>query len=123
MLGLPQDRLGENFGELAIESARLTSDVVMAFRRHVRSCAKLPGELSPSDNVRVVLRVAMRPDGRLATDPELVSASASAKGPALMKATISALQACQPYAMLPADRYQEWRLLDLSFTPADLSGG
>jgi len=123
MLGLPQDRLGENFDTLAIQSARLTSDVVMAFRRHVRSCAKLPAELSPTDNVRVVLRVAMRSDGRLATDPELVSASASSKGPALMQATISALQACQPYAMLPVDRYNEWKLLDLSFTPADLAGG
>ena len=123
MLGLPQDRLGENFDRLASESARLTSDVVMAFRRHVRSCAKLPAELSPTDNVRVVLRVAMRSDGRLATDPELVSASASSKGPALMQATISALQACQPYAMLPVDRYNEWKLLDLSFTPADLAGG
>lgn len=123
MLGLPQDRVGENFDELAIESARLNSDAVKAFRRHVRSCAKLPAELSPSDNVRVVLRVAMKPDGRLATEPELVSASASSKGPALMQATISALQACQPYAMLPADRYNEWKLLDLSFTPADLAGG
>ena len=123
MLGLPQERLGENFDALAIESARLNSDVVTAFRRHVRNCAKLPGELSASDNVRVVLRVAMRSDGRLATEPELVSASASSKGPALMQAMISALQACQPYAMLPADRYNEWKLLDLSFTPADLSGG
>jgi hypothetical protein len=32
---------------------------------------------------------------------------------------MKALQACQPYAMLPADRYREWKVLDLNFTPQD----
>ena len=41
------------------------------------------------------------------------------KGPLLMQGAISALHACQPYAMLPADRYGEWKVLDLSFTPQD----
>ena len=31
-------------------------------------------------------------------------------------------EACQPYAMLPADRYGEWKVLDLSFTPQDFAG-
>jgi hypothetical protein len=38
------------------------------------------------------------------------------KGPLLMQGAIKALEACQPYAMLPADRYGEWKVLDLSFT-------
>jgi hypothetical protein len=40
----------------------------------------------------------------------------------LMQGAVTALQACQPYAMLPADRYGEWKVLDLSFTPQDFSG-
>jgi hypothetical protein len=52
----------------------------------------------------------------------LIEASASAKGPALMQSAIGALAACQPYAMLPADRYGEWKVLDLSFTPQDFGG-
>jgi len=40
----------------------------------------------------------------------------------LMQGAIKALQACQPYAMLPADRYGEWKVLDLSFTPQDFAG-
>jgi hypothetical protein len=32
---------------------------------------------------------------------------------------VSALMACQPFAMLPPDRYREWRVLELSFTPQD----
>jgi hypothetical protein len=65
----------------------------------------------------------MTPDGKLATDPILIEASASIKGPALMQSAISALQACQPYAMLPADKYGEWKVLDLGFTPQDFTGG
>ena len=60
-------------------------------------------------------------DGRLAADPILTEASASMKGPLLMQCAISALQACQPYAMLPRDRYGEWKVLDLDFTPRDFA--
>jgi hypothetical protein len=44
------------------------------------------------------------------------------KGPLLMQSAISALEACQPYAMLPADKYPEWKTLDLVFTPQDFTG-
>jgi hypothetical protein len=67
--------------------------------------------------------VLMTPDGRLAAEPILIEASASMKGPLLMQGAIRALQACQPYAMLPTDRYGEWKVLDLSFTPQDFTSG
>ena len=66
--------------------------------------------------------VFMTPEGKLAADPVLIEASASAKGPLLMQSAIAALEACQPYQMLPADRYGEWKVLDLSFTPQDFAG-
>jgi hypothetical protein len=40
-----------------------------------------------------------------------------------MRGAIDALEKCQPYAMLPADRYDQWRMLDLSFAPKDFRGG
>ena len=42
--------------------------------------------------------------------------------PEIGRGAISALQACQPYTMLPKDRYGEWKVIDLSFTPQDFSG-
>ena len=129
ILGLPPDlpqppsrsgaKAGDDFDAPAIESADIGSSPVTEFRRHLRTCSKLPADLKASDDVKVKLRVFMTRDGRLATDPVLIEASASAKGPLLMQGAISALQACQPYAMLPADRYGEWKVLDLSFTPRD----
>ena len=116
---LPQGRSDEAFDGPASKAADIASSLVAEFRRHLKTCSKLPGSIAPSDKVRIVLRVLMTPDGKLATEPVLVEASASAKGPILMQGAISALQACQPYAMLPADRYGEWKVLDLGFTPQD----
>ena len=111
----------DNFDAPATKSADIASTLIAAFRRHLKTCSKLPASLSGADDVKVKLRVLMTPDGRLAAEPILIEASASMKGPLLMQGAIRALQACQPYAMLPADRYGEWKVLDLSFTPQDFS--
>jgi len=112
----------DNFDGAATQEADITSSVVAAFRRHLKTCLKLPPSLAASDDVKVKLRVMMTPRGTLAADPILIEASASMKGPLLMQGAVKALQACQPYAMLPADRYGEWKVLDLSFTPQDFGG-
>jgi len=130
MLGLPPElpaeppkgRAGDDFDGPASKTADIESSLVTKFRRHLRTCSKLPGSIAASDKLKITLRVLMTPDGKLAADPILIEASASAKGPALMQSAIAALEACQPYAMLPADRYGEWKTLDLSFTPQDFSG-
>jgi hypothetical protein len=119
---LPQARAGDPFDAPASKAADVASSLVTEFRRHLKTCAKLPASVAPSDRIRIKLRVLMTIEGKLAAEPILIEASASAKGPALMQSAIGALQACQPYAMLPADRYGEWKVLDLSFTPQDFSG-
>ena len=113
----------DNFDGPATEAADIASTLITHFRRHLKTCSKLPASLSGADDVKVKLRVLMTPDGRLAAEPILIEASASMKGPLLMQGAIRALQACQPYAMLPADRYGEWKVLDLSFTPRDFTSG
>ena len=126
MLGLPSTELppepAETGGGEAAESAKIARSDVDKLRAHLRRCATLPGGVARSDKVRIVMRIALTPDGRLASPPALIEASASAKGPALMQAASKALQDCQPYAMLPREKYREWRVLDLSFTPADFNG-
>lgn len=122
LLGLPQDRPGEGFDAPATEQADVGASPIAEFRRHLKTCSTLPKEITASDKVAIKLRVLMTPDGRLAAEPLLIEASASMKGPLLMQSAISALQSCQPYAMLPADKYNEWKVLDLSFTPQDFGG-
>ena len=134
MLGLPQTLKpnpppagsGDKPADAAVDPtsgpADIASSLVAEFRRHLRTCSKLPSSIASSDRLKIKLRVFLSPEGRLAAEPALIEASASTKGPALMQGAIGALQACQPYAMLPADRYGEWKVLDLYFTPQDFSG-
>jgi hypothetical protein len=119
MLGLPPDTPGDGFDAAASATADIAPSLVSEFRRHLKTCSKLPETIAPSDKIKIKLRVLMTPRGKLAAEPVLIEASASTKGPALMQSAIRALEACQPYAMLPADRYGEWKVLDLSFTPLD----
>lgn len=121
-LGLPALR-GGDFDTLAFSAARVSTDDVAKFRERLKTCSVLPDSVAPTDKVTIRLRASFLPDGTLASAPLLIEASASAKGPLLMKAAIDALAACQPYSVLPPDKYAEWKVLDLAFTPRDFGGG
>jgi hypothetical protein len=103
-------------------TAALKSSVVAEFKRHLKTCSKLPDSVAPSDHIMVKLRVFMTHDGRLAADPVIGGGSANIKAINLLQSAIAALKDCQPYTMLPADRYGEWKVLDLDFTPKDFLG-
>ena len=40
----------------------------------------------------------------------------------LVQAATQAFKACQPYA-LPAEKYNEWKTLDITLSPRDMAGG
>jgi len=94
---------------------------VVMLRNRLRTLEQHVNSAELSDDVKVKLRLFLTPAGRLASEPVLIEASASLKGPLLMQSAIKALEACQPYAMLPADRYGEWKVIDLSFAPKDFA--
>jgi len=121
-LGLPA-RPGGDFDTMAFSAAKVSTDDIARFREHLKTCSVLPASVAPTDKVTIRLRASFLPDGTLASAPLLIEASASAKGPLLMQAAIEALAACQPYTVLPADKYNEWKVLDLGFTPRDFRGG
>jgi hypothetical protein len=117
--GLLQDRPGDGFDALASDKADVASSLVTEFRRHLRTCSKLPASIAPTDNITIKLRVLMTPEGKIAAKPVVVEGTANLKGLNLGQSAIDALVACQPYTMLPVDRYGEWKVLDLSFKPQD----
>ena len=130
MLGLPEtlpplaksaDNHDDDKDAGSTATSNLATDLVTAFRDHLRSCSRLPASISSADNVRVKLRVIMRPDGRLAAEPDVIEVVSPLKALQLKQAAVTALAACQPYGMLPPDRYREWRVLELSFTPQDFT--
>lgn len=116
----PKDALKDDGGD-ANDSigAKLPPEVIAELRRHLRTCSKLPAGVAPTDAVRIKLRAMLATDGTLARPPILIEAPPSAKGVAIVESAKSALQDCQPYKMLPVDKYEEWKVMDLSFTPGD----
>jgi hypothetical protein len=131
MLGLPEalppsvlsadagDKKGD--GGDAAAKAEVGTDMVTAFRGRIRECSKLPPSLSPSDDLMIKLRILMTRDGRLAAQPMVKEGSASLKAVDLRDGAVAALSACQPYTMLPPERYDEWKVIDLTFTPRDFN--
>lgn len=115
----PKDDGGDAKDSIA---AKLPAEIIAALRSHLRSCAKLPAGLAPTDNVHIKLRTVFATDGTLAREPILLEAPPSTKGVTLVKSAMSALQNCQPYKMLPANLYEEWKVLDLPFSPRDFGG-
>ena len=119
VLGLPD---GDG-GSIALQKADIAALDIAAFKRHLKTCARLPASVAAGDEVKIVLRVLMSPNGRLRGEPEVMEARNSRKAPALIRAATDALKACQPYTMLPVEKYAEWKMLDLVFTPGEFSGG
>lgn len=96
--------------------SNLTAEQIAALKAQVGKCWVVPEGVPRTAGFEILLRIALRPDGRLAAAPELISAPASHAGPPLVASAKQALEQCQPYAMLPADKYQDWKVIDLSFT-------
>lgn len=117
---VPKDGLKDDGGDAKDSiGAKLPPEVIAELRRRLRSCSKLPAGVAPTDAVHIKLRAVLATDGTLARPPILIEAPPSAKGVAIVKSAMSALQDCQPYKMLPVDKYDEWKVMDLSFTPGD----
>ncbi len=127
MLHLPKPQSGselhkDEFDAPALTRAKLSSDDIAAFRAQVTQCWTAPPGFNAAQRLRMVIRLSLEPGGALSDEPMLVEASASPGGPAFLKSLVAALQRCQPYR-LPAEKYQEWRVLDVVFSPQLLTGG
>jgi hypothetical protein len=110
------------FDAPAEKTANLSAADIAALKAHVRKCAALPAGMSAAEKLRIVVRLSLKPDGGLKARPMLLEASASRYGPALAQSVMAALNQCQPYNLFPADKYAEWQVLDISFSPRDLGG-
>jgi hypothetical protein len=122
-LALLGGRLGGGFAAPPIGAVQPDYDFTLSFRERVSSCSSIPAGMDVGDKISVTLRVSLNRDGTLATTPQALSPIASPKARALMEGAIEALQKCQPYTMLPPDRYKDWKSIDLTFFPMNFSGG
>lgn len=119
LIGLPV--AGPSGGGPSDYQADLTRDQIAAFASHLQSCWTSSAEIADDPRLYVVIRVSLRRDGSLAANPEVVAGSASMSALALKQSAVNALKHCPAYGDLPPDKYDQWRLLDLRFTPSGIS--
>jgi hypothetical protein len=125
MLNLPTDTVTSLAAPPSENKSNLASEEIAEFKAQVSKCWVAPAGVPSTPGFDVLIRIALNPDGTLGAAPELIRAPASLAGPPLVDSAKRALRKCQPYGALPADKYKDWKILDLTFTaqgPAGLSG-
>lgn len=96
--------------------SNLASEEIAALKAQVAKCWVAPDGAPRAAGFDIVIRIALKPDGSLGAAPELIRAPASLAGPPLVASAKQALQQCQPFTGLLAEKYQDWKILDLAFT-------
>jgi hypothetical protein len=125
MLNLPTDTAASLVAPPSESKSNLAREEIAKFKAQLSKCWVVPDGVPSTPGFDVLIRIALTPDGRLGAKPELIRAPASLAGPPLVESAKRALQQCQPYASLPADKYLDWKILELTFTaqgPSGLSG-
>lgn len=126
-LALPGGAVGYEHPGEATEKPNITDEVIAAFRKHLKTCSILPAGVGAG--ARFTLRIQLNPDGTLTKgldqNPHAVGViyGVSSGSGELWMAAMAAVRKCQPYKMLPPDRYEEWKTLDLTFTRENFGGG
>jgi outer membrane biosynthesis protein TonB len=108
---------------IGAQDARLSQSEIDALRARISNCWSPPPGINANSRLYVVLRVLFKTDGSMVQAPTLVEGSASPLGPALAESAKRALLLCQPFTMLRAEHYDQWKDLELKFDPHELLGG
>ena len=100
----------------------MTFNEIDALRAKISQCWNPPVGGLGADAIKVKLRMALRPDGSLSREPQVVNRVGSPYFQAAADAAVRAVMLCQPYE-LPAKKYALWRDMILNFDPREMFGG
>jgi outer membrane biosynthesis protein TonB len=107
-------------GILNGQAALLSQTEIDALRQRLKQCWNPPAGAADAGKLYVMMRVALRRDGSVASSPELVAGSPSVLGPAMAESARRAILTCQPFTMLKPEHYDQWNVMDLKFDPSDM---
>ena len=100
-------------------AAALSLSELDALKRRISECWSPPVGAANAQDVRVLIRVAFKPDGSVAAAPELLGGTFSPYGPALAESAMRAILRCQPYKMLRPETYDVWKDIEMTFDLKD----
>jgi outer membrane biosynthesis protein TonB len=109
--------LGGGFAAPPVDTNAPGYDWTMPFRERVGMCSKRPEGAEPGDKFSIKIRISFNRDGTLESPPRLLVPTPSAKQRALMESAVDALQTCQPFTMLPPEKYRQWKTMEVYVIP------
>jgi hypothetical protein len=109
--------LGSGFAAPPVDTNVSDYNWTAPFRERVGSCSKKPEGVEPGDKITIKIRISFKRDGTVAALPRLLVPAPSAKQQALMDSAVDALERCQPFTMLPPERYKQWKTMEVYVTP------
>jgi hypothetical protein len=106
----------------------MTISELDAFSAAVERCWTIPAGARNAQNLRVTIRLFLTQDGNLLRAPEVVDAARMNRAGeetfrAAAESAMRAVQRCAPYRMLPAQKYDTWREIEMNFDPRTVLGG
>jgi len=109
--------LGGGFAAPPVDTNVPGYDWTAPFRERVGLCSKVREGVEPDDKVSIKIRISFNRDGTLVSPPRLLVPAPTAKQQALMESAVDALERCQPFTMLPAEKYKQWKTMVVYVTP------
>ncbi|MCF4099690.1 cell envelope integrity protein TolA [Maritalea mediterranea] len=107
-------------GKTTGTAARLTQSERAALAAQMRKCWNPPISALDVDGLTVRLLVDLNRDGSVAGTPQVLDISVTGQvGQATASAAQRAVRRCGPY-QLAAEKYEEWRQVDVTFDPRDI---
>jgi hypothetical protein len=110
--------LGGGFDAPPIDTNVSGYDWTAQFRERLAQCSKT--RIDPNDKVVIKIRISFIHDGTLASAPRLLVATPSPKQQVLWDTAVNALETCQPFTMLPLEKYNQWKTMELYVTPLNM---
>jgi colicin import membrane protein len=106
-------------------SAQISISELDALRQRLAQLWTPPAGAKNPEELVVVFRIKLRPDGRLAAGPwpQLVSSGNSPLAIAARESAARALNRGQPFDMLKPEHYEQWKDIEITFDPREMFGG
>ena len=102
--------------------SNLQQNEIDALRARLASCWSIPPTTADPSELRVKIKMFLGRDGTLERDPEVVEYRANPIGQIAAESAIRAVKLCAPYN-LPAEKYDSWKEIIVTFDPREMFGG
>ena len=104
-------------------AAQLSQSALDALRARLAQLWNPPAGARNPEELVVLIRVKLKPDGTLAGAPMVLTSGKSTLFAAARDSAVRALFRGQPFDMLKPEHYEQWKEIEINFDPRDMIRG